>query len=108
LAIAEEASFVGFGSLVFAFGPLFEHFGLDFVHGAAFECPLSANFVGSGGDPSNMVLFEPLNEVYALKYVSNIIYPTFLDLKVHHCLIEIQALVFSIYQEENELFGELN
>ena len=53
-----------------------------------------------------MVLLESLDQVDSVQYVGNVIYPSLGYLKLDHSRVEVQLLVGSFYQKEDEFFGK--
>ena len=60
------------------------------------------------GDPSNMVFLISFDKINPLKNICNIVNSPFLDVKLDHSFIEIQAFVLGFHKKEDEFLGKLN
>jgi len=57
--------------------------------------------------PTNLVFLVLSNQANALEYVSDVIDSSLLDFESLHCLVEIYALLRGIFDELDELLGQL-
>lgn len=60
------------------------------------------------GDPLHMVLFVPLNEIYALEHIGDVVNAAFLNLKLLHGLIQVKLLVWLRPEQMDEFIRQLD
>ena len=55
-----------------------------------------------------MIFLVALNQIYSLQNISDIVNAPFLNVQQLHCFVKVKALVFSLNEQADELFGKLN
>ena len=55
-----------------------------------------------------MIFLVSLDEIDALQDVCNIIDPSLRHIQLGHCLVQVETLIFCVYQQKYELFGEFH
>lgn len=61
-----------------------------------------------GGDPLDVVLLIPDNEIDPFEDIGDIVDPPLLDLQLAHGLIEVEFIVLGFNKQLNKFLGELN
>lgn len=70
--------------------------------------PLVAKLFRLSGDPSNVVLLETLDEVYAFQHICDVVDAPFLHAEDLHGFVQVKAVVFGVDQALDELLRQLN
>ena len=70
--------------------------------------PLAIELSGLSGYPPYVVFLEALDEVDALEHVGDVVDASFLHVQDLHGLVEVEAVVFGLYESGYELFCQFH